>query len=220
MLQGWGGPALLDSYEVERRPVHELVMDEAESNHAILANQLFREGIEDDTAEGEAIRAEVSALIRRYKAKEFYALGIVLGYRYVDSPVIVDDGIARDWRISVDYTPSATPGSLAPHAWLADGRSLYDLFGQGYTLLAFDDVDAEDVDEAAREANLTGTPLTVVRRADPALAALYEARRALVRPDQHVAWRGDQWPEGGLLATVSGRAREEAGPRLSAEVSA
>jgi hypothetical protein len=36
--------------------------------------------------------------------------------------------------------------------------------------------------------------------------ALYGAKRALIRPDQHVAWRGDAWPEGDLLLTVSGRA--------------
>ncbi len=217
VLQGWGGPALLDSYEAERRPVHEAVMAEAESNHAILSNQLFRKGIEDDTDEGEAIRADVSDLIRRTKAKEFYALGIVLGYRYVDSPVIVDDGTAQGWEISLDYTPSAAPGSLAPHAWLPDGRSLYDLFGAGFTLLAFADVDADDLAQAAREAEATGTPLTVVRLADPTLATLYQSQRALIRPDQHVAWRGDRWPDRGLLATVSGRSHADATSRSLAE---
>ena len=209
VTQGWGGEALLESYEAERRPVHEAVMDEAEKNHSVLPNQLFREGIEDDTPRGEVIRAEVSEVIRAGKSAEFYALGVVLGYRYVRSPVIADDETADDWTMSREYCPSAASGSLAPHAWLADGRSLYDLFGPGFTLLVLDE--AADADSAAAEAEArrTGTPLTVVRMVNSKLAALYGATRVLVRPDQHVAWRGDSWPDNELLAFVSGRTETE-----------
>lgn len=205
VAQGWGGPALLDSYEAERRPVHQLVIDEAEANHSVLANQLYRDGIEDLTAEGEAVRLEVGALIRATKAREFYALGVVLGLRYTNSPVIVPDGTEPTWRMSRDYLPSAAPGSLAPHAWLPDGRSLYDLFGDGFTLLVFGQSDGADIGVAEAEAGRTGTPLTVVKLADASLAELYDASRALVRPDQVVAWRGDEWPQDGLLAFASGR---------------
>ncbi len=99
-----------------------------------------------------------------------------------------------------DYFPDAAPGCLAPHAWLDDGRSLYDLFGQGFTLLAFGDA---DTDAAEAEARRTGTPLTVVRPPDD-LAALYQAKLALIRPDQHVAWRGERWQDG-LLGFATGR---------------
>jgi 2-polyprenyl-6-methoxyphenol hydroxylase-like FAD-dependent oxidoreductase len=204
-IQGWGGPALLDSYEAERRPVHELVMDEAENNHAILSNQLSRDGIEDTTPAGDAVRAEVAAVIRGAKAKEFYALGVVLGLRYTNSPVIVRDGTEADWRMSRDYVPRATTGSLAPHAWLSDDRSLYDLFGMGFTLLVFDRVDAPDIDAAEASARATNTPLSVVRLPDPALRALYGASRALIRPDQHISWLGNDWPGDHLLNFVSGR---------------
>lgn len=205
VLSGWGGAGLLDSYEAERRPVHELVMDEAEANHAMLANQLLRPGLEDDTPAGEVLREEVGTIIRDAKAREFYALGIVLGLRYRGSPVIEDDGTEASWTVSRDYIPSAAPGSLAPHAWLADDSSLYDHFGSGFTLLVFADENAPDIDRARQEAERTGTPLNVVTFAEPRLRALYQASRVLVRPDQIVVWRGNAWPGTGLLAHATGR---------------
>lgn len=205
-LQGWGGEALLDSYEAERRAVHEIVIDEAEANHQILANQLFRDGIEEDGDGGHAIRAEVAAIINETKRQEFYSLGVVLGLRYRNSPVIPADGTEADWELSRDYIPSAAPGCIAPHAWLADGRSLYDLFGDGFTLLATGDAQAGDIAAARAEAGAAGVPLTVVSPGDPRLPALYDAPLALIRPDQIVAWRGGSWPADGLLRRVSGLA--------------
>jgi hypothetical protein len=204
IVQGWGGPALLNSYELERRPIHELVLDEAEGNHTILPNQLFREGIESDTAAGEVVRDEVAALIRERKVREFYALGVVLGMRYCNSPVIARDGTEDAWTMSRDYLPSAAPGSLAPHAWLDDGRSLYDLFGPGFTLLILDDTGLTDAVAARTDAERTGVPLEIVTLREPRLSTLYAASRVLIRPDQVVAWRGDAWPGGDLLAFVSG----------------
>ncbi|WP_206243664.1 FAD-dependent monooxygenase [Novosphingobium terrae] len=214
VLQGWGGPALLDSYEAERRPAHDFVLDEAEANHALSPNRLSKPGLEDMTPEGEAARTELADYIRTAKHGEFYALGVVLGICYEHSPVIVPDGSDAHWTRSHDYVPSAMPGCLAPHRWLADGRSLYDLFGPGFTLLALGggggggdgEDDDEDLARAEAEAAAQAVPLRVVRLDDPALDGLYQARRALIRPDQHVAWRGAAWPETGLLTHVTGRA--------------
>src|SRR5438552_1651359 len=80
VLQGWGGPTLLDSYERERRPVHEYVMDEAVANHALVGNQLWQDGVEDATEAGARLRAEVGARIQVAKTREFNTLGVVLGY--------------------------------------------------------------------------------------------------------------------------------------------
>ena len=206
VLQGWGGETLLMSYEVERRAAHEFVLDESESNHAHLPDTLAREGIEELTPHGEQVRREVADVVLRTKHREFFALGVMLGYSYRDSPVVVSDGRPGHWKRSLDYVPMAEPGCLAPHRWLDDNRSLYDLFGNGFTLLAFDDTDAADLELAAREARETGVPLLVVRLADPVLRDLYQAKRALIRPDQHVAWRGDVWPANKVLRIVCGRA--------------
>ncbi|MDR7155707.1 2-polyprenyl-6-methoxyphenol hydroxylase-like FAD-dependent oxidoreductase [Sphingobium xenophagum] len=203
-VEGWGGSELLDSYEAERRPVHHIVMDEAENNHKVAPNQLMRHGIEEPTAEGESIRAEVSELIARTKKQEFHTLGIVLGLRYLASPIIVPDGTEKDWVPNRDYVPSAAPGCLAPHSWLADGRSLYDLFGAGFTLLAFDGVEQAYIDRAGAEAAELQVPLEVVRIGDVELARVYERKMALIRPDQHIAWRGDVWPDDHLFRTVTG----------------
>lgn len=205
VLQGWGGPRLLDSYEVERRPAHEFVLDESEANHAASPNTLFRHGLDDDTSDGEALRREVGEIVVREKTPEFYALGVVLGYCYRGSPVIVDDGAGATWTRSRDYVPSAIPGCLAPHHWLGDDVSLYDLFGEGYTLLVLG-ADDGAVDAARAEAEATRTPLKVLELDDPALRKLYDEPLTLIRPDQHIAWRGQAWPDGRwLFDRVTGR---------------
>ena len=202
VLQGWGGPALLDSYEAERRPVHRAVIDEAMANYAIYVAPPPPE-IEDEEAAGGAIRAKVGSGVQASKAREFQTLGTVLGLCYHGSPVIVDDGTPAPERDSQTYTASAHPGCLAPHAWLADGRSLYDLFGAGFTLVAADDADTADVEDAIGQAQQLGVPLTVVRPDGVDVATLYGAPLTLVRPDQHVAWRGTRWT--GALAAATGR---------------
>lgn len=209
VLQGWGDASLLDSYEAERRPIHEFVMDQAEANHALAPQQLAREGIEEDGPRGEAIRKEVAELIWKTKQPEFFSLGVVLGYRYLDSPIIVEDERPAPWSRSVDYVPSATPGSLAPHRWLADGSSLYDHFGQGFTLLALAPGLGDEIGKARDQATRLGIPFDVFEPSDPAVAALYEAPLALIRPDQHVAWRGAAAADD-LMAVVSGREMADA----------
>ncbi len=187
-LQGWGGPALLASYEAERRPVHHRVVNEAVANHALLPSDMARPMLEDAGPAGEAVRAELGTLILAGKEREFRTLGVVLGSGYPGSPIVVPDGSAAPVEHPTDYIPSAHPGYRAPHLWLADGSSLFDHFGAGFSLLVTaPGVSAEAFTRAAAAASV---PLTLVTPADTRLAALYEAPLALIRPDQHVAWRG------------------------------
>ena len=207
VLQGWGGERLLDSYEQERRPVHEFVMDEAVANHAALGGNLWQPGLEDDGEEAKRLRANVGARIQSAKLREFNTLGVVLGYQVEDSPVIIEDGTESPPRDFLNYVPSARPGSLAPHAWLHDGSSLYDHFGPGFTLLATSDGKPGDVARTHESADRLGVPLTVIQPREAALKALYRARYVLIRPDQHVAWRGDVLPNqlDAVFARIAGR---------------
>ena len=205
-LQGWGGARLLDSYEPERRPVHERTIRESVVNYSVVGNQLVRPALEAEGPDGEAARREVGAVIQATKGREFYTLGLVLGARYDNSPVLVPDGAQAPPEHFSEYVPSAVPGGLAPHAWLADGSSLYDHFGPGLTLLVL--AGADGADEMAGEACRRGIPLKVAMLAtEPGLRGRYGARFALIRPDQYVAWRGDALPDPGpLLERVTGHA--------------
>ena len=206
-LQGWGGDRLLDSYENERRKVHERTIAEAVANFEAASNQLVQQGLEDPGALGEATRREVTDLILATKVREFKTLGIVLGMRYEDSPIVVSDGSKPPADHFMLYVPSAHPGCLAPHLWLADGSSLYDHFGEGFTLLVADG-DPDDAAVLAKAAARRNLPLKLLSLPDARLRGRYEARFALIRPDQHVAWRGDALPDDvdGLLARVTGSA--------------
>ena len=203
VLKGWGGPSLLGSYEAERRPVHQRVIREAEANYAAVGNQFVRPLIEAPGPDGDAARHDVGEEILRNKWREFRTLGVVLGYRYAGSPILVPDGTQPPPEHPSDYVPSAVPGCLAPHLWLADGSSLYDHFGPGYTLLAADGADDAQplLDVAARR----GFPVSLLAPDEHRLHGLYGARFALIRPDQHVAWRGDTLPDpASLLDRVAG----------------
>ncbi len=203
VLAGWGGPDLLYSYEQERRPVHQRTIAEAVENYRTLSAQLLQENLDEDSDAGERARAAVADEIVRSKTREFKTLGVVLGSRYPRSSIIVDDGSAPPREHYADFEPSAHPGSLAPHAWRHDGCSLYDLFGEGYTLLALDE--AVPTDALTQAAERAGVPLRVLRLPDQDLRTLYGAPLALIRPDQYVAWRGARIDDAdSLIAIVRG----------------
>lgn len=207
VLQGWGGAALLDSYELERRPVHQMVLDEAVANHSTLPKQMFAPGMEEDSSAGAGLRREAGARIQAAKMREFSTLGVVKGYRYEQSPVIVGDGTPAPGHDFINYVQTSRPGSVAPHAWLHDGSSLYDRFGAGFTLLASRNVAGAQIEAIRGDAAAAGVPLTVLQREEPAMSELYPQELTLIRPDQHVAWRGDRWVNGAdrLFERITGR---------------
>ena len=195
-LQGWGGEALLQSYELERRPVHMHVLQEADANHSKISNALLEPGLEDNTQAGEAARARVGKRINAEKLSEFYTLGTILGDRYSDSPIVQRGaGLAAPPRDFLNYVPSSAPGGRAPHVWLHDGSSLFDHFGKGMTLLALPTAAGSCLKAAARDADALRIPFQVFQTDNPAISALYSRRLTLIRPDQHIAWAGDTWPD-------------------------
>ena len=212
VLQGWGGEPLLQSYERERRPVHQHVLKEAAGNHDKLSNALFEAGLEDETPEGAETRARVGRRIQTAKLPEFYTLGTILGDCYSDSPVVQKTpGDTLPPRDFLNYVPSALPGCRAPHAWLHDGSSLFDHFGQGLTLLSQPSAASACLDAARRDAQALRIPLTTLAADNPAVTVLYPRKLTLIRPDQHIAWAGDTWPERGdfdVLAMATGQTAE------------
>ncbi|HEY3919906.1 MAG TPA: FAD-dependent monooxygenase [Stellaceae bacterium] len=202
VIEGWGGANLLASYDGERRPVGARAVDSATQFHALQSGWGDRLGaLEEAGAAGETLRRRIGEILVEQIGSEFRTIGLQLGYRYEDSSICVADGTPAPADEAETYRPSSRPGARAPHAWLGDGRSVLDLFGHGFTLLCFGAADGEDFVSAARD---RGVPLRIAQIAEPEIAALYERRRVLVRPDGHVAWRGEPRAE---AAAVLDRAR-------------
>ena len=202
-LQGWGGPALLESYDRERRPASARAAAMSLSNYRRLRSAAPRAEICAPTPAGEAARREIGARLEEENEKSWHPVGVHLGYIYHPSPIVVPDGTRQPADDTIGYAPTAFPGARAPHAWLDDGRSILDLFGTGFVLLAFADLPTEALERAAAA---RGVPLAVHRIAEREIAALYGRPLVLVRPDGHVAWRGARQPHDAqaLIDTVRG----------------
>ncbi len=189
VLRGSAPATLLMSYEAERKPVAErntaYARQFADSVGLFEAKAL----LEDAGPAGDAERARAAARLDAHVKREFNIPGVTFGARYDTSPVIVGDGSTPPTDDANHYTPSACPGGRAPHAWLDDGRSLFDSLGFEWTLLTLGPRPPETSAFVRSAAALTMN-LQVVHHAAPDLLALYEAPLALVRPDQIVAWRG------------------------------
>ncbi len=193
MLQGWGGPELARSYTIERKPVAERNVRESSKNLKHMLSPGVNPTLCDDSREGEMTRARVGAAFKEAMRNEWFTLGIHLGYRMDDSPIIAEDGTPRPPLETARYVQTARPGGRAPHVYLRDGRSTLDLFGRGFVLLVLGGGDPnadEIVDEFRSAAAASGMPLTVVGLDEDAVTEAYGARYVLVRPDGNVAWRG------------------------------
>jgi YHS domain-containing protein len=194
VAQGWGGPNLLASYDSERQPIGMRNISMTAGFH--LSHGKFEDGfaaIEDDSDEGRALRGQLGPELVREVGRMFRTIGLQLGYRYEDSPIIVPAGTPPVSDPPPTYVASARPGARAPHVTLADGRSTLDLYGRGFVLARFGK-DAPDGGEIAGAAKTRGVPLRTVTIDEPEAAHIYERKLVLVRPDGHVAWRGDRPP--------------------------
>jgi 2-polyprenyl-6-methoxyphenol hydroxylase-like FAD-dependent oxidoreductase len=188
VLQGWAPESLLDSYEAERRPVALRTIAAAGDQESFLAPSFAAPDLDDAGPAGRARRDGLVPALR-VKDSEFHSLGLVLGYDYPDSPVVVPDGRPVPEQELARYRPSGHPGARLPHAWLPDDCSIYDLLGDGFTVLRLSpDADTGPLADAATRRGLPLRVLDLARRAE--LRERYGADLVLVRPDQHVAWRG------------------------------
>ena len=192
---------MLDSYEIERRQIHQRVITEPVANHAVLSEQLAVEHIEDAGAAGDSVRGDVGARVLSTKRREFDSLGIVLGSRYHQSPLMLPDAGAKiDDDDATDYRPSSSAGCLAPHAWLqegtARGASLYDQFSNsGLTLLITRQALAGKAAAIGEAAAAQSIPLRILAPDCERLGQLYGCDFALIRPDHYIAWSGNSVEE-------------------------
>ena len=206
-IGGWGGAGLLDAYERERRPTAWWHLEASRRHMGVRMKfgELYAESGDLDGVglESDSKRAAVGEKIKALGNAENESWGVELGYRYDDSPII----FAESNPPSIDpitYSPSTWPGSRLPHVFLSDGQSIHDKLGLFFTLVAIDQVDGVAVKRAAE---MLSVPLTILELRRPDLQTIYGKSLLLVRPDQHVAWRGDSLPSdvGALLTRVVGR---------------
>jgi len=189
VIRGQAPPALLDSYEAERKPLAERNTGYARRFADSVGLFAAKPELEEASARGDAERELAARHFDEHARLEFNIPGVTFGGRYDDSPIIAGDGAALPPDEPNAYTPTASPGGRPPHAWLDDGRSLFDLFHAEWTLLALGP-DAPSTEAFETAARALAMDLRVVRLSQPSLRELYEAPLALIRPDQIVAWRG------------------------------
>lgn len=193
-FQGWAPPSILDAYEIERQPITEQVSKFA-MGFALEVMKMRRSippEIEAPGPEGDAVRARIGQEAYDLNVMQYCCGGLNFGYFYEGSPLIAyDEGEPPSYSMN-EFKQSTVPGCRTPHIWLADGRSLYDALGPGYTLLRLDPkINVDGLVAAARQC---GVPFAVLDVDSPEAAEVYDRKLVLSRPDQHVAWRGDAEP--------------------------
>jgi 2-polyprenyl-6-methoxyphenol hydroxylase-like FAD-dependent oxidoreductase len=194
-LQGWGGANLLASYEVERRQVGE--RNVAASRYASQGRRkwraAYRPDIRDDTPAGAATRANLTRIADVEQRKSNEMIGAELGYRYEGSPLVwpeAGEGPAHD---VMTYVPTTWPGARLPHVWLDDGSALQDRVGAGYTLLRLGG--AADAAVLTRAFAALRAPFDVLDIRESQARDVLGYDLLLLRPDLHVAWRGNRLPD-------------------------
>ncbi|HYL85345.1 MAG TPA: FAD-dependent oxidoreductase [Candidatus Angelobacter sp.] len=194
VINGWGEEGILDAYELERQPVTEQVSRYAMDTFARQAqNTSVPDELEAAGSEGDAARARIGKEAYELNVGQFCCGGLNFGYFYDASPILAYDGERAPGYTIYDFRQSTVPGCRTPHLWLRDGRSLYDALGPEFTLLRLDP--AVEIGGLVAAAAKRGVPLAVLDVDADDSASLYSRKLVLSRPDQHVAWRGDEPPE-------------------------
>jgi len=194
-LQGWGGPNLLRSYELERRQIGD--RNVGASRYANLGRRkwrsMWRPNIRENSPAGQQTRELLGMVADIEQRKTNEMIGAELGYRYIDSPIIMDipGGPEQLFR---DYQPSTWPGARLPHVWLDDGTPIQDHLPNSFVLLklAGTKMDTRPLENAIAA---YGTPLAVVEKPDRVAREVYGFDAILLRPDMHIVWRGNQAPD-------------------------
>lgn len=228
VLKGEAGPALLDSYEAERRPLAQRTVAAALRNwvngkqvaagfgyskdHSFEKNWANLKLLWSDGAEGDAARRRGNEGLAA-NTPTYNHLDLSFGHSYAAGALVPEPGEVQE--VDGIYEPRTRPGHSLPHAWLEDlnGRTaIGQLVARGrFTLLVGEDGDAwRDAAEALARRN--HWPLDTVtigsttgrwmdnRREWTRRSGVGSAGAVLVRPDRFVAWRSVDLPEHPLAA--------------------
>ena len=200
-LEGWGGEPLLDSYSEERRPIfvdtgEGIIAGGIEADRAFLKRYSPDRDRDEFEEAWKRLQATGGARQRSYEP-HYEGSSVVLG--------------PPDSSCSAfgSHSYAARPGHHLAPAQLSSGRNVFEELGRGFTLLALSaenntkDREIEALRQAARSLSV---PLRIVRDSSEGERIAYEAAMVLVRPDQHVAWAGNELPRDadGLLKKAAG----------------
>jgi hypothetical protein len=200
----------LDSYQAERKPAAQRISAMASTVYKqfhVMGDEIKGYGnlTLESSPQGVKAREAIGAKITHFFRREFNAIGGALGYKYEGSPICIPDGSEPPEDSMVEYVQTSRPGHRAPHAWVGEGLSTLDLFGDGFTMIhsGGEIGPCAALQESASRRNI---PLRVVSYSDDEVRELYPKNLTLIRPDGHVAWRGDavQTPDA-VLSIVTGR---------------
>ncbi|MEE2746598.1 MAG: FAD-dependent monooxygenase, partial [Pseudomonadota bacterium] len=193
VIQGWASVDLLETYETERLPIG-LRNTSASGDYANKIGSLsFPKYIDEDSKRGDIARNNLKEELMSFK-EEFASMGVVLGARYDTSPIIISDKTTPPPDDRANYVPSACPGGRAPHYWIKEKYSLYDQLEEGFNLIYFIKTDQEILSKFDATCRKLGIPFSLVEIREKGIRDLYGANYAIIRPDHHVAWRGNKIP--------------------------
>lgn len=196
MVNGWGGSRLMESYEAERLPVARRNRDHVRKcASAVIESQFDAADVRlGDSPSDRATRDGMAARFESKVSRLYESLGIEIGYRYRNVSTIVCDEQDEPPSDEVRYRATTWPGARLPNGFGADGIALLDRIPANSFVLFVADARRDDVQALVEAAQAVRFPLTVAPVEDPELHVLLEKRLVLVRPDQHVCWRGNDLP--------------------------
>ncbi|KCZ99639.1 hypothetical protein HPO_04610 [Hyphomonas polymorpha PS728] len=193
-VHGWGGPGLLESYEIERRPVGQKNVEA--SGWAAQGLGLWRanltDAVDQDTEEGLDQQRRAAQLANRHHRRVHEMVGAEQNYTYAGSPLIASEADAETSWETVRYLPTTEPGARIPHIWLKDRAAMQDVLGADYTFV--DLTGMADASAVKAAFDTLSAPLRILSRNEEHVRMVYGCRYLLVRPDLHIVWTGNGLP--------------------------
>ena len=211
VVNGWGGPNLLGSFQFERRPIAD-------------KTRRFALSIAPPELGARATKIIGTALTKSPLHRFFFYLigsmglerafllnkDMVLGNQYTDSNIVMheyEDETTAQARIKTPhkvgkFSQSCLPGSRAPHVVIPESASIHDIFGKGFVLLIIGghESDCEALQTLLKERKVPFQVFAYPRL--PEFEGLYDGKYYLIRPDGIIAWRSHSQPSNHHSRTI------------------